>query len=413
MRARKPDRRTILAIYAGLRVFLAILLVPALSAWDLPFTSQRTRGDNDFRDGNYELAIGHYRKALQDDEDSDWELLYNLGTSYYHSGMWDDAVEALEASSQLADQHGVGSEILARINHNLGLAHLQRDDCDNAVPALAKANELEPDDEDISRNFSFAETYCEEQAQEAENTEGEEEEEGEGDEEDENEGQSDEGESNDETEVEDQSDETDEQTENQDSSEDESDEEPEDSECDQGDEEGGGQDSEDQSDQSESGDQDQQDESEQEGEDGKNDESQGQQGDEEDESDEEGTDSEDKNQGEGDEDNEEQQDESESDAGEGEGEDEQEGGGSSGEGESQGGPQEIPDDGLNLSDAQIDWILDHISDMERVNASRYFQNEFSEGTYLDSETFADFIMSMLFGDTAGEHYDAPDDGIDW
>lgn len=185
---RKRERRWALGrgIYVAARIFLVLIVLPGLVAWDLPFLSQRVRGDNDFRAGNYEKAIEHYTKAVEDDGD-DWEVLYDLGTSYYHSGEWESAVEELSRALQIAEGEEVSDSDLAHIHHNLGLAYLQLDDCENAVSELTIATELEPEDEDISRNAEFANEYCSQGGGQSQRSEREQ---GEGAEQDESQGQS-------------------------------------------------------------------------------------------------------------------------------------------------------------------------------------------------------------------------------
>jgi len=379
MRAR-PHSPLFHALSVALKTLLAFLVAIALVAWDLPFLSQRLRGDKDYKGGRYAEAIEHYQRALERDG-HDWELLYNLGTSYYRDGRWESAVEEFSYAAQIAEDEDVGEIDRAHVYHNLGLAYLQLDDCANAVPALAQAAELGPGDEDIARNLAFAEEYCADELQDAPRTEGEEEEEGEGDEEDEDQGQSDEGQSSDETEAQDES------------------------ECDQGDQPGeaGQKDSEDEQEGSEG---EEPDETDQRGDEGEDETAQGGQGEQEEEQ-----------EGEGEEDSEQPSDEAgdQDKQNQGEGEEEQQSGSADSEAGSpaEGGPREIPDDGLGLSEAQIREILDRMSRLERSNAPRYFQNQPGEGEWLDDESFIDLFRRLFWGISSDDSSEQPDDGIDW
>ncbi len=379
------------AIRTGLKVFLVLAIMPGLVAWDLPFLSQRLRGDNDFSEGNYGQAIEHYNLAVRDGG-NDWEVLYNLGTSYYENGQWELAVEDLEFASQIASDQGATDLQRARILHNLALSCIQLDNCTKAVQMINEAAELAGSDEDIVANRAFIEEYCQDDPEDAEESEGEEEENvGEGDEEDEEEGQNDEGDSNDESEVEDESD------------------------CEEGEDEGGSGESEEDEDSTEDGEN--QDESEESSDEGETEEEQDGQGDQEEQEEQDG---------EGDE-QEDQQDEGdgqddESDKQEGNQGDEEEQDGESGDGEeeeNQGGnteetgPRDIPDDGLNMSESQIDDILEYMRWFERSNAPRYFHNDAADGDWIDEDSLWDLWSRFWSGDASNEAFEEPDDGIDW
>ncbi len=386
--ARNPIRQVFLV---ALKTFMVFMVALGLAAWDLPFASQRARGNTDFDSGKYPEAIEHYTRAVEHGSD-DWETHHNLGTAYYRQGEWEQAVEELEYAVQLADSAGTQETDLARVYHNLGLAYIQLDDCANAVPSFNSAAELAPEDEDIQRNLEFANEYCASEGEDAPQTEGECEDEGEGDEEDEEQGQSSEGESNDESEAQDES------------------------ECDQGDQEGEGgsdQDSENQGDEGETEDQ-----SEEEGQDGEGDteEDQGEEGEGEEETEESGEGDRDSDENadqegdQGDEDSD-QGGEEEDDRNEGSqsDEDDREGGGNTG----RRGPNEIPDDGLGLSDSQIEELLQYWLNRERSYAPRYFRNNPQDGDFLDDDTLYDLFRRLFLGLPSEDAREIPDDGIDW
>ena len=391
MRARIRNPRIAHGFSVALRAFLALTVALGLVAWDLPFTSQRQRGDKRFRAGRYSEAIGFYQRALEK-EGNDWEVLYNLGTSYYQNGQWENAVEELSYAAQVAEEEEVGDADLARVYHNLGLAYLQLDDCENAVPALARASELNGKDEDIARNAAFAQDYCSDQPPEAKREEGEEKDKGEGDEQSEEQGQADEGESNDESEAQDES------------------------ECRQGNQPGGGQDSEDQDENQGQGESEREKEqTKQQGDQGEDEQAQGGQGeqDEQQEAEQEGEGGEQPAEEPGQEDKQNQGagDREQESGSSGEGDKEAEGGG--GEAEAQ-GPRPIPDDGLGLSDARVQEILEYMSWRERAEAPRYFRPGAQEGEWLDEETLYDLFRRLFWGIPSERRtIEEADDGIDW
>lgn len=375
---RNPVKR---GISVALKTFLLLLVSASLAAWDLPFMSQRTRGDNRYAEGSYAEAIEHYTRASETDA-GNWEIHYNLGTSYYREGYWDSAVTELQLAADLAEGTGASSYDISHCWHNLGLAYLQLDDCENAVPALMRALELDESDEDLKRNAEFSMEYCEEETEDAEQNEGESEDEGEGDEDQEEEGQNDEGESNDESEVQDDSerDEDGEQGEGE-------------KETDEGESEGD--EGEDQEDQSESSGEDEGEE-----ESDRSDDEQGEGGDE--ITDDRGREKETGDESEGEEDEKRNADESEN------GDENRDGGNLS-----QGRPNEIPDDGLNLSDEQIEQLLRQMSNLERSRAPRYFNNTPNDGDFLDDESFTDLLRRLFLGLPPEKYEDMPEDGIDW
>jgi Ca-activated chloride channel family protein len=343
-RINPEDRRRMIsrAMRIALQTFLILAIIPGLVAWDLPFLSQRVRGDNDFHAGRYERAIEHYQNAAEG-ESEDWELHYNLGTSYYHSGNWSKAVEELEYSLALADMEDVSDAQLADIHHNLGLSYLQLDDCDHAVPELTAAAELAPENEDIARNAEFAGEYCEASGGQCSNDESS-----------------------------------------------QGDQEEQQQECQ-------GSESQDQQDQGGQSDQEQQEESQQQSDQQEQSEEAGDQGDEtQDQSDEQG-------------DQEESQ-QSEDEGGQDENENREEG---ASQGDESTSPPEVPDDGLNLSDAQVEELLEYMSRLERQRAPRYFRNPPEEGDQLDNETMADLLRRLIFGLPLNDRKEEAEDGVDW
>lgn len=391
MQARARKLHLTRGLSVAVKVFLALLVTLAFGAWDLPWLSQRQRGDKRFNAGKYAEAVEFYNRALED-EGNDWKVLYNLGTSYYQSGQWENAVEELSYAAQVAEEEGVEGADLARVYHNLGLAYLQLDDCENAVPALMKAAELDGESEDIARNAAFAESYCSEKPPQAPCEEGEEEEEGEGDKEDEKQGQADKGESNDESEAQDES------------------------ECQQGNQPGGGQDSEKQDENQGQGESEREKEqTKQQGDQGEDEQAQGGQGeqDEQQEAEQEGEGGEQPEEEPGQEDEQDQAaGDREQESGSG-GEEEQEAEGGGGESQAQ-GPREIPDDGLGLSNARIQEILEYMSRRESAEAPHYFRPGPQDGDWLDDESIYELFRRLFWGiPSERSTIEEPDDGIDW
>lgn len=335
------------------RTFVTVLAVvvvcPLLSGWDLPFLSHRQRGERDFRAGRYQEASEHFRRAIEV-EGNDWKLLYNLGTSYYRQGKWENAIEELSYASQIAETDKASNSERARILHNLGLSYLQNDDCGNALSALEQAAQLEPADQDISRNLEFAKEYCAGQG-----------------------GQSQTGQQSE------QQQESQQSSEGQQSGQGQSGEE----------QQGGGQ-----SQQSQEETQEQSSQGEQQGE-----------GTEQQETETEGAGEEQDEEGQGQEEKENSE--------QGNNSENLSEGGSRDDVRRGGGGQEVPDDGLKLSDAQVEEILRYMSRLERDRAGRYFWGGPTEGDYLDDETIMDLFRRLFLGIPDEDRAPEPEDGIDW
>jgi len=422
----RETRRNIYVRAAGyaVRIFVVLTLSTAMVAWDFPWLSQRARGDNDFKKGDYSRAIGHYTKAVENTAGDDWELLYNLGTSYYKSGEWEKAVDNLSAASSLAEQQNVPNLERAKILHNLALSYLQMGDCENAVPTFEQAVELDKADEDIATNAAFAEQYCaEEGGQDSEKKEGEQQEEDSGNEQSDQQGQADEGESNDESDA--QTDSSCEEGEQQGNSGQTDKEVNPDEQQGSGEEQGGESDAESQDNQNseEQGEGDRQNQDEQSGQGDRQQDESEQAGDESNQNpDEQG----DQQGGQGN--NDENQDRGNQDRNGSQGGDDQGGedgqGGSnpdensdtgqgSGNAEERGELSDIPNDGLPLSDAQVDQLLRMMTQRERQNAPYYFNNNLGDGSTLDQESMYDLFMRLFLGVPTDESIEEPEDGIDW
>jgi Ca-activated chloride channel family protein len=354
-----------------LKTFAVLVVASGLIAWDLPFMSQRARGDNRYREGKYEEAIDHYGRAVEHEPGS-WELHYNLGTSYYRTGDWEKAVEELKLAADLGGKAGVGGADMSHVYHNLGLSYLQLDDCENAIPALNKAIEYDSTDEDIQRNAQFASDYCESQGENQ--NQGQNESQGEGNQDQQNQDQNSQDQNQDQNQSDSQSDHGDQQGEN-------------------------GQDSENQD---QNQDENQGDQSDQQTQDQNGQQQDQQQGDQNPDS------------------NENQQDDQNGTDQQNDQNQDQNGGAepdktdkANGGNAAERSPNEIPDDGLGLSDEQIEQILRSMQEREWRNAPRYFRNNPDEGDIMDPETLSDMFRRWFLGLPPESNEEMPEDGIDW
>ena len=119
------------------------------------------RGNRLYREGRYVEAVGAYRAALEDGEDSP-QLQYNLGTALLRLGRYEEAERHLQAA--LA---AVEPELRQRILYNLGNRYLEQarslqqqeakpELLDAAVEAYRSALRIDPDDMAAKWNLELA-----------------------------------------------------------------------------------------------------------------------------------------------------------------------------------------------------------------------------------------------------------------
>jgi Ca-activated chloride channel homolog len=341
-------------LIVALKVLLMLAMIPALVGWDNPLLSNKQKGDVFYKEGRYSEAIARFEKAIER-EGNDWKLLYDLGTAYYHDGQWDKAIEKLTYASKIAETEKADPIDQAHINHNLGLTYLQADDCENAIVSLEHAAELAPDDANIKANLEFARGYCENGSKGS----GEQQNKAGSNNKEDGKGQGGQGENNDKTEA--------------------------------------------QNNASQSGDQQQKS-----GGEGQDKQQKDQSGAEKQNNDKQGGDQPEKN----------QQTEAASDenASKGTGKDQKENTskGSDSNTVTEGGSgDQIPNDGLGLTNAQVQEILKYMSQLERDQAAQYFHNAPQEGDYLDEESMVDLIRRLFSGIPIQRKNSEPADGIDW
>jgi Ca-activated chloride channel homolog len=362
-----------------IKVLLVLAILPALVGWENPLLSDRQKGDVEFRAGKYADAVAHFEKAITA-EGNDWKILYDLGTSYYHIGAWDKAIEKLTYAAKIAETEKVENLDQAHIHHNLGLSYLQNDDCENAVTSLEKASKLAPDDKDIAGNFAFAQNYCDNKSK-APNTEGDSRNKGSGDQKKDEKGQSQQGQSNDQSQSQSSASQGGDKQQNSGGQDDKS--------------RQNGSGGTDQSKDNKGGDQKDQDRSTLDG----------QGGDQTQPTDVASDENSPKGQGKGDKENSENGNNSSSVA---------EGGNQSKSGDTgQGANGQGANDGLNLSNAQIQEILKYMSRLESDSAPEYFHNGPTEGDYLDQESMMDLLQRLFLGLPIDRKNPEPEDGIDW
>ena len=109
------------------------------------------KGNKMFNDSNYVAADSLYLKALQIDSTS-IEAKYNLTNSLLKQGNTDEAIKNFnEILEETEDRN-----ILAKAHHNLGNAHVNKQEWQEAVDSYKNALRNDPNDKDARYNYAYA-----------------------------------------------------------------------------------------------------------------------------------------------------------------------------------------------------------------------------------------------------------------
>lgn len=119
------------------------------------------RGNNEFKAEDFQQAELEYREALEKNPDNS-KALYNLASSLYKQGRYDEAANILEGLAQMP----VSDQKKADIMHNLGNAQVNNQKIQEGVEAYKNALRLRPDDMDTRYNLAQALRMLEQQQQE-------------------------------------------------------------------------------------------------------------------------------------------------------------------------------------------------------------------------------------------------------
>lgn len=123
-------------------------------------------GNENVKSDDYVSAEMAYRKAISE-EQSNISGIYNLGTSYYKKGNYDEALyrlqEAATKTTNKAEKH--------KAYHNIGNILMQNKKCKEAVEAYKNALRNDPSDNETRYNFGLAKECAEQQKQDNQNNE--------------------------------------------------------------------------------------------------------------------------------------------------------------------------------------------------------------------------------------------------
>ncbi len=118
------------------------------------------KGDRQFDLEHYQESEKYYRDAA-DRRFGDPRTLYNLGSSLYQQGKWEEAATRFEQSSRLATDKGLKADAF----HNLGNTQLKQQKYKDAIAAYESSLRLRPGDADTKQNLQMAKKKLKEEEQ--------------------------------------------------------------------------------------------------------------------------------------------------------------------------------------------------------------------------------------------------------
>jgi Ca-activated chloride channel homolog len=118
------------------------------------------RGNKEFNNENFQEAELNYRKALEQNQNNP-KALYNLASSLYKQGRYDEAANILDGLAQMP----LSDDEKADVYHNLGNANVNNQKIKEGVEAYKNSLRLRPDDMDTRHNLAKALRLLQEQEQ--------------------------------------------------------------------------------------------------------------------------------------------------------------------------------------------------------------------------------------------------------
>ena len=123
-------------------------------------------GNERVLEDDYVAAEMEYRKAISEEE-ANVSGIYNLGTSYFKKGNYEESLfrlqEAAAKATDRSEKH--------KAYHNIGNILMQNKQCQEAVEAYKNALRNDPSDEETRYNFGLAKECAKQQEEENQNNE--------------------------------------------------------------------------------------------------------------------------------------------------------------------------------------------------------------------------------------------------
>ena len=108
-------------------------------------------GVDKYEEKKYTDAEIDFRKVVENSP-KNFEANFNLGTSYYKQGKYEDAIKSFTSSLESAKDN----ESKAKVFHNIGNSLLKSNKIQESVEAYKTALKFNPNDQDTKYNLSYA-----------------------------------------------------------------------------------------------------------------------------------------------------------------------------------------------------------------------------------------------------------------
>ena len=135
--------------------FTIILFSVVLVGWIGGWTRALKAGNDAYTSGDYHAAQIAFREAALQKPDSPLAH-YNLGTAFYRSERFNEAIEAFRESLAKHNGDTEATLHLSHIYYNLGNAEFKMGDLRRAIEAYRHSLRLDPDDADAQHNLALA-----------------------------------------------------------------------------------------------------------------------------------------------------------------------------------------------------------------------------------------------------------------
>ena len=110
-----------------------------------------SKGNNFYRQGQFDLAERQYKLALQENE-ADVIARYNLGNALYQQKKFKEAADVMNTLAESAAERNVKSAAY----YNKGVVHTKEKDLQKSIDAYKAALRLDPDDRQARENLQLA-----------------------------------------------------------------------------------------------------------------------------------------------------------------------------------------------------------------------------------------------------------------
>ncbi len=110
-----------------------------------------SKGNNFYRQGQFDLAERQYKEALQEN-DGDVIARYNLGNALYQQKKYKEAADVMAALAENSADRNIKSAAY----YNKGVVHTKEKDLQKSIDAYKAALRLDPDDRQARENLQLA-----------------------------------------------------------------------------------------------------------------------------------------------------------------------------------------------------------------------------------------------------------------